>query len=188
MTKADQQAARWLADCKPAPEYLMAAVSYDAETGLLTWRNRADMPKRWNTIHAGMPAFAAKDSRGYKKGSITINGRRFHISAHQVAWAVCYGTWAVNVIDHIDGCKSNNRISNLRDVTQSQNLQNGRTPQTNKSGLKGVSWSAHANKWQSSIRRNGSSVHLGYYPEKHDAHEAYKAAAKQIFGEFARFQ
>jgi hypothetical protein len=73
-------------------------------------------------------------SRGVKAGSkagclrkdgytrIQINGNNFR--AHRLVWFVTYGKFPDNQVDHIDGDKSNNRIENLRDVTNKVNHQN----------------------------------------------------------------
>jgi hypothetical protein len=60
----------------------------------------------------------------HKKGytQIKINGNLF--MAHRLIWFVTYGKFPDNQIDHIDGDKSNNRIENLRDVSQKVNSQN----------------------------------------------------------------
>ena len=177
-----------IAGDKPPPEYVIQAVSYNHETGELTWNHRADMPKLWNTKYAGKPAFAAKDGRGYRRGAMTVGGRRFHFLAHQIAWVVLRGKWADQLIDHIDGDKGNNRASNLREVTNSQNMQNGGMRRQNQAGLKGVSWNKNAKRWQSAIKKDGRSIHLGYYQTKEEAHGAYCEFAKTLFGEYARFQ
>jgi hypothetical protein len=64
----------------------------------------------------------------HKKGytQIKINGNRF--MAHRLVWFVTYGKFPDNFIDHIDGNPSNNKIENLRDVTQKVNGQNQKKP------------------------------------------------------------
>ena len=56
---------------------------------------------------------------------------------------------------------------------------------TNTSGVKGVSWSEAAHKWQATIRINGRSIGLGYYSDIEDARQAYEEAASKYQGEFA---
>lgn len=80
-------------------------------------------------------------------------------------------------IDHIDGCSLNNKIENLREVTQSQNLQNIRKKKTNTSGYKGVSWSKRRECWVAQITVDRKCRNLGGYQTKELAYEAYQAAA-----------
>jgi hypothetical protein len=72
----------------------------------------------------------------------------------------------------------------LRTATPSQNSANRRRPQNNRSGFKGVF--AYRGKWRATISKNGKSVLLGTYPTPQAAHAAYVAAARKLFGEFAR--
>jgi hypothetical protein len=80
-------------------------------------------------------------------------------------------------IDHIDGCSLNNKIENLRAVTQSQNLQNTNKRKTNTSGYKGVSWSKQRKCWIASITVNHKCRNLGGFKTKELAYEAYQLAA-----------
>jgi HNH endonuclease/AP2 domain len=88
-------------------------------------------------------------------------------------------------VDHINGDGLDNRMGNLRLATQSENAQNCRRPCNNTSGVKGVSWSKVAKKWQAQINVRGNHIHLGYFTNINDAAEARDDAAKQLHGEFA---
>jgi hypothetical protein len=88
-------------------------------------------------------------------------------------------------VDHWDGDGLHNWRGNLRTATQSQNLANQRLLNS-KSGMKGVSWSRHAKKWNAHIQANKVQYNLGLYADKEDAARAYDAAATKLFGEFAR--
>lgn len=90
------------------------------------------------------------------------------------------------MVDHIDGDSLNNRRSNLRVATRSQNAHNSAKRRTNKSGHKGVHWSAGNRRWYVSIRLHGKSRHIGGFHQIEDAVAAYAAAAKELHGEFAR--
>lgn len=91
-------------------------------------------------------------------------------------------------VDHIDLNKSNNQKSNLRKATNSQNKCNSAAYKTSKSGVKGAYFSEKLNIWRSSIRSNGKLKHLGCFKTAEEAHAAYCIAAKEIHGEFARFE
>ena len=94
------------------------------------------------------------------------------------------GEWGRPAIDHRDGNSTNNRWSNLRRATPSQNNANRRRPRHNTSGYKGVyfRWGF----WRACIKRNGRRIYLGVFATPEEAHAAYVAAARKLFGEFAR--
>jgi hypothetical protein len=87
-------------------------------------------------------------------------------------------------VDHIDGDRLNNTRANLRLATRSQNMANRRSPRTNSSGYKGVSWTA--NRWQAHICYQHRRLYLGRYRDPQVAALAYDIAARALFVEFAR--
>jgi hypothetical protein len=89
-------------------------------------------------------------------------------------------------VDHIDRNGLNNRRSNLRECTFSQNGYNSSIPRTNTSGFKGVSWDVQVKKWQANIRVSGVKKNLGRFSTAEEAYAAYCAAAFKFHGEFAR--
>jgi hypothetical protein len=89
--------------------------------------------------------------------------------------------------DHIDGNKQNNQRSNLRSATHMQNLQNKKRTKQNKSGMKGVFFDRRDKKWRACINSQNKQYGLGYFDSPEEAHEAYKAAADRLHGEFANF-
>jgi hypothetical protein len=80
----------------------------------------------------------------------------------------------------------NRRSVNLRIATWSENMRNRRKSRNNKSGHKGVSWSKEHQKWQATIHLEGKNRFLGRFVELSSAAEAYRNAAIENFGEFAR--
>lgn len=80
--------------------------------------------------------------------------------------------------------KYDNRKSNLRIVTLSQNGQNRSLQSNNTSGVAGVTWSKSHNKWMSQIGINGKTLYLGVYSNKDDAIKARKDAELKYFGEY----
>lgn len=121
------------------------------------------------------------DSKGY--AFISIQGTK--LLAHRAAWAMTYGECPKKHIDHIDGNKANNRISNLRVCTHNQNQHNQGIRKTNKSGYKGVSWMKSVQKWHAQICANSKVTHLGFYSTPEEAAKVYDRAALDIHGEFA---
>jgi hypothetical protein len=86
-------------------------------------------------------------------------------------------------VDHKNGNTLDNRLSNLRPATRSQNCRNKGA----RKGLKGASFNKEKRKWRGSIHMNGKSIHLGTFDSEKDAHDAYCRAAERLYGEFARF-
>jgi len=102
-------------------------------------------------------------------------------SEHRLAWFYMYGKWPSHDIDHINGLKDDNRISNLRDVPTFINMQNERAVRgNNKSGYMGVLYRKERNKWEAQIRVNGKSKRLGSFETPEEAHAAYLEAKRKF--------
>lgn len=90
------------------------------------------------------------------------------------------------VVDHIDGCRSNNLRSNLRFATYSQNKQNQTKKSKNKTSIyKGVFWDKSQNRWIAEVTLHGKGQRFGQYKSEVEAAVAYNSAAIQLFGEYA---
>ena len=120
---------------------------------------------------------------GSEAGNITNGGYRtfqlnlVKIQVHRAIFALHHGFWPLLEIDHINGNRLDNRISNLRQLTGGQNKQNSIVARKrNASGLIGASWHSSRNKWRSSIQVNGKATHLGYFNTADDAHACYLKA------------
>ena len=150
---------------------LRDVISYDAETGRLTWLIDAS-----NNAKAGSPAFAAKKNTGHLHGRY----KRKAYSAHRTAWALHYGEWPSQHIDHINGIRDDNRIENLRIATPSDNAMN-RRPNNGKSSKlpHGVSVKKNG-RFFAQIQKDGRNHHLGYFGTPEEAAEAYNTAANQM--------
>ena len=108
--------------------------------------------------------------------SISMLGSSY--KAHRLAWLYMYGKFPDNQIDHINGIKDDNRILNLRDVTQAENCKNSKIAVNNTSGFKGVEWIPSRNKWRALISSNGKKINLGSHSCKIDAVAAVIRARK----------
>ena len=88
------------------------------------------------------------------------------------------------VVDHINTHhREDNRKSNLRIVSNSENQMNHKLFKNNTSGTSGVVWLKKSNLWRSRIEINNKSITLGYYKNKEDAIKARKEAEEKYFGE-----
>lgn len=88
-------------------------------------------------------------------------------------------------VDHINGDKLDNRRSNLRICTSSQNKFNKSLQSNNTSGYKGVSWNKDINKWVAQIWVNNKKFYIGVFTNKLDAALGYNEVALRLHGEFA---
>lgn len=118
----------------------------------------------------------------YGMRTVLENGRTKTILLHRVIMSADKGIH----IDHIDGDGLNNRRSNLRFATPSQNMQNKRKKANGTSRFKGVSWDKSHNKWRSQIRLNGVVYKLGTFDDEELAHKAYCIASAKFHGEFGK--
>jgi len=113
---------------------------------------------------AGKNVTSKTNSAGYN--TIMVAGHSY--LAHRLAWLYVYGVFP-NMIDHIDGNRTNNIITNLRDVSYKENQRNLTIASNNTSGVTGVSFNKERCKWEAKIQVNGKTIHLGRYRDKEDA-------------------
>ena len=106
--------------------------------------------------------------------------------AHRVAWMIHNGDIPDGmVIDHINGIRGDNRISNLRLATRSQNAVNSGMRSSNTSGQKGVYMNKQVGKWVAEIKVDGRRKRIGTFSDIDEAAVAYQMAAEHHFGDFA---
>lgn len=165
---------KWSMPMSISVEQLREFLNYDPETGALFWRERPASSKAdriFNATHAGNRAYE-EQHRGYTR--ISLMGKRY--KTHRVAWALHYGEWPEDQIDHINGVRSDNRIKNLRPATNRQNAMNMKRPDTNMSGVMGVNWDKTKRKWVASICVEGKRICLGHFDLFADAVSVRKEA------------
>jgi hypothetical protein len=155
----------------PAVEEIRKLLRYDPETGILTWLPRSK-PAHFNTSFSGKPALCYLHKEGYLIGTL-MNVR---VKAHRVAWALHYGEWPTNCIDHINGNAADNRIDNLRDVTPLENQRNSKRRKDNTTGQTGVVRNRTGTGWIAQIKLAAKVKRLGTYATFEEAVEVRKAA------------
>lgn len=164
---------------KVTADDLRRVLTYAPETGRFIWLKRTPdmfdddgaMTARarcalWNKRFAGREAFTSDKGEGRRVSPVF--GRIY--LAHRVAWAMHYGSWPTGQIDHINGNPSDNRISNLRDVSQTINAQNMPLRRDNSTGVPGVV--KHNGRFMARISRR----YLGVFSKFEDAVAARRQA------------
>lgn len=154
----------------PSQERLRELFNYDPTTGSLVRRS-----SRQGNL-------GCISDQGYLRVKI---GRQVY-SVHRVIWKIATGSEPPSMLDHIDGNRLNNRVSNLRAASHGDNQQNSGRQRNNTSGHKGVSWSRTHKSWQASIMGDGKSVWLGRYKNLEDAVKVVADTRNRLHGEFAR--
>lgn len=145
-------------------------LNYDPLTGIFTWR----IGRRGASKDA--PA-GCKRKDGYV--TMEVDGERHY--CHRLAWVISYGAWPIEQIDHINGDPSDNRLSNLREASNTLNSQNQRRPRpSNKVGYLGVSWHKCCESFRATIAVQGKQHHLGLFATAADAHQAYIKAKRRL--------
>jgi hypothetical protein len=119
--------------------------------------------------------FGKEITRKNTNGYISIEGNKMFnglLYAHHYAYFMTYGNVDFEILDHINTDRTDNRISNLRIVNKQQN-------HFNRSNVKGFNFVKRTNKWKSTIKLNGKSIHLGYFNTEEEAKNAYIEAKKK---------
>lgn len=146
-------------------ERLRELLHYNPETGVFTWL------RRQGRVLPGQQA-GNKKTNGYRE--LRVCGVRYH--AHRLAWFYVTGSWPTAQIDHRNGIRDDNRLTNLRDVSPGCNNQNQRSASKNsKTGVLGVSLHK-SGRYIAFICLNRKTRYLGLYPTAELAQAAYVQA------------
>lgn len=155
-------------------EQILALIKYNRSTGEFIAR------RNWRNVRKGFPIGCVDTHSGYQH--ITIGGTVYY--GHVLAWFYVAGAWPTTYVDHKNTLRADNRWSNLRLATGTQQNANHPVRRDSKSGYKGVR--QYRNKWQAYIIKNKKACTLGYAKTPEAAASLYDAAAKKLHGEFAR--
>ena len=154
-------------------------VSQEVLSELLEYRE--DGALLWKVSRGGRhPGDMAgtKDPHGYTL--VSVNGQRY--LAHRIIFYMLTGQWP-EIVDHINGDPTDNRIENLRASSHRLNKANSKIRTDNALGIKGVSPMSNG-----TFKAICDGKYLGLFKTIEDAHAAYKRIAKEAFGDFARFE
>lgn len=146
---------------------------YEPNTGVFTWLKQP-------TASVPVGSIAGWQHHDYCKICLLST----HYPAHRLAWLYVYGVLPDKSLDHINGDKSDNRISNLRMATCSENGINRTAPANNSSGYKGVSWQTKVQAWVAAITKDGKHVYAGQANSPEEAHILYCKKGLELFGEY----
>jgi hypothetical protein len=144
-------------------------LDYDPDTGV--FRRRVSQGGMRPSTVTGTP-----HSVGYLQ--VCIDGRLY--LAHRLAWFITFGKWPEGQIDHANGCRTDNRLVNLRVVSGDvEQHRNRAKPRNNTSGVTGVHWHKPTGKWRAQIMVERKNKHLGIFDSFEDAVRARKAAEEE---------
>lgn len=156
----------------PSVERIRDVLSYNAETGVFTWRKSTS-----NAAPIGSKA-GGPNSKGYTH--IRLDGRS--LKAGRLAWIYVTGEDPGELeVDHKNRDRSDDRFSNLRLADRKLNCENIGTPKHNTSGTKGVSKHAMSGKWEAYIYHHKRRIHLGRFRDIAEAAAAREAAESALF-------
>lgn len=163
------------------PEQVRTLLDFNVESGELRWTSAASQGRLTNRIAGAM------GNTGYRQIFI---GRKGYL-AHRLIWAIVHGEWPESDIDHIDGNRANNALTNLRLVTKAQNMQNlAVTGKKTASGLAGACYvpggKRRRDRWEARIKVKGVVTYLGHFKSPEEAHQAYLGAKAQLHPYFSR--
>lgn len=134
-----------------------------------------------NRVYPGRILTQATNKDGYLQVSLGINGRIITITVHQIvamAFLNHVRCGSKRVIDHIDGDIKNNNLSNLRIVSQRENLSKSNRKSTSK--YVGVSWNKRRKKWVARIYVCGTNKEIGFFTDEIEASNAYQNELKKL--------
>jgi hypothetical protein len=152
-------------------EELSALYHYDPETGYLYSRKTG-----WKV--------GGLTKQGYRRIGLREHGKTHGYAVHRIAWLLVHGVWPTDLIDHINGIRHDNRLCNLREATNKQNLQSRPRHKRNKLGVKGVI--RFKNKYRAQCWHDGKFVLRQAFDTIEEAAAAYQAKAAEVFGEWNR--
>ena len=148
---------------------LMQVFDYNPETGVFTRKLKQTGIKQGSVS-------GSLSTQGYLVTS--VDGKLY--SCHRLAWLYVTGNWPDYQIDHINGCRSDNRIANLRDLKKEINIQNQRRAQKSNKSTQVLGTFKNGKKFAARIAHNGKKLYLGTFTTLEEASAAYLAAKRLL--------
>jgi len=149
---------------------LKTILHYEPSTGLFTWIKPTS-----NRVRVGASAGTLQTKEN--RYNISINGTKY--KAHRLAWLYMFGVWPNHWIDHIDGDSTNNKISNLRDVNNTVNMENLKVAHKDSTvGLLGVH--RNGSGYLARICVDGKRLCLGTFKTPEEAHVKYLDTKRRL--------
>lgn len=154
-----------------AISYILEHYKYDKETSFFYWVKptscRVSVGDRAGFMYG----------KGYR--AVKICGKTIY--EHRVVWLIETGDWPLEDVDHINRVRSDNKFSNLREASRSENKQNqkGAYPTNKNSGLLGV-YRQPNDTWQARVVVCGKTICLGTYKDKLKAHAVSMEYRKKL--------
>ena len=143
--------------------------TYDRETGIIKWRKKANS-RRGNLV-------AGYTRPNFDGGYIRIHCKDKLYYAHRIAMLLAYGFYGDELeVDHINHIRDDNRLSNLRFVTRSDNNRNKSRDSRNITGVMGVYYQRVRRKYEARIIVDGMNIYLGEFVTLEEAAKVRKAA------------
>jgi hypothetical protein len=123
------------------------------------------------------------ETKGQRYLRILVDGKPRPL--HRMIFMLLNG-YIPKIIDHIDGNKLNNKIENLREVSQQQNCLNRKHHKNSKSPYKNVMWNESAKKWAVTMQVNGKRKYFGVFEDIEFAELVAIEARNKYHGQYAR--
>lgn len=149
-------------------ERLKQLLSYDPETGVFM---------RLISVRGMRKQLGSQHNNGYWQVCVDY---KIYL-AHRLAWLFMYGEFPHDQLDHINGDRLDNRVCNLRLVTNKQNHENLKLHKNNMSGWRGVHFCNREGKWIARVVHNQTTFYAGSYFSREDAAEAAKKLRDDLF-------
>jgi hypothetical protein len=169
----------------PTQQYLQECFECDPEVGLLYWKERPmyhfGSKKSGNSINSRHSGNLVRriDKQGYNIA--TIDNGKYRV--HRLIWKMFYNE-EPDIIDHINGVRNDNRLCNLRSVTQKENAKNKSVINSrNTSNYEGVSLISATGKYSSYLYIDGANIRLGNYNTPEEAALVRELKAKELYGD-----
>lgn len=144
-------------------ERLRELFHYDPETGMF-WKRKSN----------------AMCGHTHRRGYVIISIDGYGFAAHRLAWLYVHGTHPSDEIDHINGNRADNKISNLRDVSHAVNAQNRRAVSRNNKYSEYLGVSRRGNRWAARIIVDNKERFIGSFATQEIARDAYLTAKRQL--------